>query len=128
MKKNRDTVIWEQIHHFKKDEFSCKCGCGLNNINLNLVADLEIARKRSMIPFVINSACRCINHNHDIKGSITSSHLKGVAVDIKIDSSSDRYKIVRSLIDSGFNRIGVYEDFIHVDIDSSKIHNVIWHK
>ncbi|WP_373002188.1 D-Ala-D-Ala carboxypeptidase family metallohydrolase [Sulfurimonas sp.] len=120
--------FWNTIHKFKESEFACKCGCGLNNISKDLVIQLDIARLSSGVPFKLNSACRCVNHNRKEKGSISSSHLKGLAVDIALDSSSDRFKIIKSLIVHGFNRIGVYEDFIHVDVDNAKAKNVIWYK
>ena len=127
LNKSNEGVIWSQIHHFKKDEFACGCGCGLNNIDLKLVMRLEKARRNLTIPFIISSACRCSNHNKSVGGSESSSHIKGLAVDILIDSSSSRYKIIQSLLDNGFNRLGVYKNFVHVDIDSSKTQGVIWY-
>jgi len=120
--------FWLGIDNFKKSEFSCKCGCGHNPISEELVKDLQIARRISEVPFIINSACRCIKHNKSVDGSFSSSHLEGLAVDIKTINSSDRYKITSVLLFVGFTRIGVYRDFIHVDIDTSKADKVLWYK
>lgn len=41
---------WDQITHFKPEEFACKCGCGLNNIDLEVVQNLEFARNMIKTP------------------------------------------------------------------------------
>jgi len=123
-----NTIFWKSIKHFKKSEFTCKCGCGLNNINKDLVLLLDMARDEANIPFIINSATRCHSHNEKIKGSPTSSHLYGLAVDIKVSDDMQRYYILSKLVKIGFKRLGVYKDFIHCDIDTEKSQNVIWYK
>ena len=84
------------------------------------------ARERAWIPFVINSAYRTPEHNAKIGGKPNSSHLKGLAVDIRANDSSTRYIVLNALIRVGFNRIGVASSFIHVDDDKEKANNVIW--
>lgn len=111
--------------YFKMEEFACPC-CGENFISPTLVAKLNKAREIAGVPFVINSGCRCVNHNKEVGGSPTSSHLKGLAADIKITGSRDRYDILSSLLTSGFTRFGVGESFIHADIDGAKAQEVIW--
>ena len=110
---------------FKPYEFECKCGCGLNNINPYLAVKLDFARSYAGVPFVITSACRCEKHNKAVGGIKTSSHLKGLAVDIKVKSDKDRYLIMYGLLRSGFKRILIYKDFIHTDMDESKINPII---
>lgn len=114
------------LKHFKEAEFSCKCGCGLNNIDFEFVQDLHKARVIANTPFVIKSACRCSSHNLKVGGVFDSSHLKGLAVDIATPDSRTKYLILNSLLFVGFNRIGVYDDFMHVDSDFSKDKKVIW--
>lgn len=120
--------FWESNPYFDKSEFTCKCGCGHNNISHVLITCLSNCRDTAKTPFIINSACRCENHNKKEHGSVNSSHLKGLAADIFVGNSVDRYKILESLILFGVKRIGVYENFIHVDIDDTKTQNVIWYK
>lgn len=119
---NRDT---KYMKYFKIDEFNCKC-CGKNEIKQELIDDLEHARELAGIPFVINSGYRCPKHNKEVGGKTNSSHLQGLAVDIKAVNSRDKYLILKSLIISGFNRIGIGSDFIHCDIDNTKDIQVIW--
>ena len=116
---------WYTIKHFKKEEFACPC-CGENKISINLVKKLDKARDIAGIPLVINSGYRCKKHNKKVGGTITSSHLKGLAVDIKVTNSRGRYIIFDALVKVGFNRFGMGKNFIHCDIDKEKSHNVIW--
>lgn len=77
-------------------------------------------------PINITSGYRTEAHNRSVGGVPSSSHLKGLAVDIACIASSDRYKLINALIKIGFNRIGVAKSFIHADIDPDKSPNVIW--
>ena len=95
------------------------------NMDLDFLAKLDEAREYAKIPFVINSAYRSPDHPESIKNP-TSSHIKGLAVDIKANSSRTRYKVLEALIHVGFNRIGIADGFIHVDDDKEKSSNVIW--
>lgn len=106
--------------YFTKNEFSCKCGCGGCDISQKLVDKLNTSRELLKEPIVINSGFRCEEHNHKIGGSATSSHLRGLAVDIKAFDSSYRYKLLNILFFVGFSRIGIDKDFIHIDIDDIK--------
>jgi len=126
----KDSDFWSDINFFRKSEFTCRCGCSQNNISHSLVKLLNTARNISKTPFKIDSAYRCKEHNssEEVKGSSTSSHLKGYAVDIRVTNSVHRFKILQALIFVGFKRIGVYKNFIHCDNDSDKVQNVIWYK
>jgi len=117
------------VKHFKPHEFNCKCGhCGLgfDDMEPNLLAMIDEARDSCGVPFVITSAIRCGRHNLQVGGSSTSSHLSGLALDIKCDASFNRFKMIEALIGAGFKRIGIAKDFIHVDIDPDKPVFVTW--
>ena len=111
--------------YFSEKEQSCPC-CGSNNCDQAFLFKMNAARNYAEIPFVINSWCRCCKHNADVGGSPTSSHLKGVAVDLWCNSSEARYKILDGLLYAGFTRIGIGKTFIHVDSDKDKSQGVIW--
>ena len=87
---------------------------------------LNIARDLAKIPFIINSWCRCSANNELAGGSPTSSHLKGLAVDIRVKGFKDRFTIVNALLKAGFNRLGLSDSFVHADIDTSKKDEIIW--
>ena len=78
-------LSWNDIKHFKQSEFACKCGCGFNNINLNLVKILDEIREYFGQPMTITSGCRCAKHNAKVSGSVSNSrHISGKASDIKV--------------------------------------------
>ena len=95
------------------------------NMDVDFLAKLDEAREYANIPFIINSAYRSPNHPLSIKNP-TSSHIKGLAVDISVKDSRQRFLILDALIVVGFNRIGIAGTFIHVDLDLDKSQNVIW--
>ena len=91
----------------------------------DFLAKLDKAREYAKMPFVINSAYRSPDHPESLKNP-SSSHIKGLAVDIKATDSRTRYKVLDALMSVGFNRIGIADTFIHVDDDKDKSSNVIW--
>lgn len=116
---------------FELEEFTCKCGCGLNTMSEDTLSRLDRARLIASIPFVINRGCSCTSHNAFVGGSDTSSHIgdKGVeacAVDIKCTTSRERAIIIKALVEVGFTRIGIAKTFIHADTDQNKTPNVFW--
>ena len=89
---------------------------------------LDVARYHSGVPYIVNSAFRTLEHEKSKGRDGSSSHTKGMAVDLKATNSRTRFKIIEGLLKAGFTRIGISEDkgFIHVDSDPSKDPNVIW--
>lgn len=95
------------------------------NMDEDFLSKLDEAREFAGIPFIINSAYRSPEHTLSIKNP-TSSHIKGLAVDIKATDSSTRFKVIEALISVGFTRLGIADAFIHVDWDFDKSQEVIW--
>ena len=94
-------------------------------MNVDFLNKLDEAREYAGIPFAINSAYRSPTHPLSIKNP-TSSHIKGLAVDISVKDSTTRFKVLDALIAVGFTRIGIANSFIHVDLDFDKSQGVIW--
>lgn len=117
------------MNNFKEKEFTCKCGtCGLGyeEMDKDVLEALDKARDIAGVPFIINSAMRCPEHNEKEGGSPTSSHLNGFAIDVSCTTSSQRYAILGALFAAGFTRIGIAKTFIHVDMDKSKSSELVW--
>lgn len=104
--------------HFSDDE--------VVNLNPDLVEKLDHARGFAHCPFFITSGYRSKGQNDAAGGAENSSHMRGLAVDIRCDDAFKRFRMVSALILAGFNRIGVYNAHIHVDIDRSLPQNVMW--
>lgn len=87
---------------------------------------IDKAREIYGKPIRVTSGYRTEDHNRKVGGVDSSSHLKGLAIDVACVRSKDRFEMLTALIKVGFNRIGVASTFIHVDIDKGKSQNVIW--
>ena len=116
--------------NFSLDEFMCKCGCGLlPNPNdkhfLYFVQKLQDIRDCYKLPMVINSGIRCEVYNKKVGGAKNSSHLIGLAVDIKIDNDYNRLKFIDAIWRANIRRVGISKDFIHIDVDNSK-NDAVW--
>ena len=96
------------------------------NVSDELINMLDIVRKKYGKSVVINSGYRTPEHNEAVGGASSSSHLKGLAVDIACKNSTDRFKLINILLQVGFKRIGMGSTFIHADIDKDKSQNVLW--
>lgn len=112
-------------NYFSNEELQCPC-CKKLIFNSSFRVKLNHARHIANIPFLITSGYRCLAYNKKIGANSTSSHPKGMAVDISIDNSHQRYMILATLLQIGFTRIGIGPDFIHVDNDSEKSQKVCW--
>tara|TARA_R110000823_G_scaffold253568_1_gene375997 strand:- start:167 stop:541 length:375 start_codon:yes stop_codon:yes gene_type:complete len=121
------------MKYFDYEEFDSpdEIGSGLpttdgGKMNVNFLHKLDEARAISGVPYKITSGYRTPKHNAKVGGRVGSSHLKGVAVDIKCNNSNDRARILKGLFLVGLGRrIGIATQFIHVDADYDKP-SAIW--
>jgi len=115
------------LKHFKPIEFDSpdEFYSGLK-MSLDFLTMLDEAREIAGIPFKINSGYRTTKHNKAIGGSPTSSHMKGLAVDLSYKNNLEALKIVAALTDVGCYRIGISSNFIHCDNDVEKTWPAYW--
>ena len=113
------------MSYFKQSEFKCPC-CGEIIVSAYLIHLLNIIREPLGKPMIINSGYRCKKYNKKVGGKESSAHLRGTAADIKCTNSTDRYSIVSLALASGFKRVGVYNTFIHIDVDDELPKEVLW--
>ena len=124
--------------HFNDYELRCRgCPtgdyCKEDGIFLNVDPEarnmLNQLRERLNKPLLINSASRCPSHNLRVGGKPHSKHLAtpelaSTAFDISCDER--RYaiynldaptieEVIHAAIEVGFNGIGRYSNFVHVD-------------
>ena len=81
-------------------------------------------RDRCCFTFVITSGYRSPQHPIEAKKDVPGTHAQGIAADIKITNSAQRYTIIREALAMDFAGVGVASDFIHVDTRGSA--PVIW--
>jgi zinc D-Ala-D-Ala carboxypeptidase len=108
-----------KVYKFFKEE-------EVKGLQIRLVQMLDRAREYSGIPFYLTSTLRTEETNKACGGVSDSSHLKGLAVDIRANTSEQKFKIMTALIAIGFKRIGIYPNHIHCDIDKLKPQDVLW--
>lgn len=105
--------------NFSRVEFSCKCGCGFDTVDYQLLDILEQIRWNFGVPVRITSGCRCKAHNEAVGGSKDSQHLLGRAADFTVDGVPTRF--VRAFANRlNVPGMGSYKGFVHIDTRSGK--------
>ncbi len=111
--------------NFNKEEYACKCGCGVADIKQELAVKVQQVRDLVGRSIIINSGVRCERHNGNIGASETSSHIGGWAADLGYKGSGERYQLLNAAFQI-FDRVGIAKNFIHVDVDANKTAGVVW--
>lgn len=114
--------FWKEIKYFKSSEFDSpdQVGSG-KRMNEQFIRLLDKSREIAGVPFRISSGYRTPAYNKLIGGVQGSTHIKYMAADIRVSSNTNRRKILLALVKAGLDRrIGLGENFIHVDIDPQK--------
>lgn len=110
-----------KLRYFQPSEFEkASPSCSIAQMDDEFLLKLDDARSICSVPFIINSAYRSPEYEREKFRSGSSSHCKGVAVDLRCVTPRERLKMVMALLAVGFRRIGIYKTFIHVDSDISK--------
>ncbi len=108
--------------NFRLDEFKCKCGsCDPILVDEDLVAWLQQIRDHFGRSVSVNSGYRCKAHNASAKvgGSPSSHHVKGMAADIRVLGITPE-EVAKYAESIGIQRIGLYDDFVHIGSDTTK--------
>jgi uncharacterized protein YcbK (DUF882 family) len=124
----------DNLRYFQLDEFDSPDVFGSGKeMDVCFVQLLDDARHIAGVPFRISKGggYRTEEYNAELvkrnpKASRNSSHCRGLAADILTPDSRTRHMVLMSLFKVGFNRIGVANNFIHVDDDESKAPDVCW--
>lgn len=110
----------------KIDLSSAVPACKESDLNPHLVSLLKSAQALCGFQFLITSGFRSRSYELSKGRSGSSSHCKGLAVDIGVNDSYERYKVLLSLGFLGAPRLGVGKTFIHIDIDETKPNPIMW--
>jgi uncharacterized protein YcbK (DUF882 family) len=105
--------------NFSRVEFACKCGCGFDTVDTSTLEVLERVRAHFGAPVVVNSGCRCAEHNRAVGGAPNSQHVLARAADIRIKGvSPDRVYVYAGQELNGTGGLGRYGTFTHIDTRS----------
>ena len=64
--------------------------------------------------------------NSGLRSDKHSSHQRGLAADIRVTGGWERREVVKAALEQGFERIGVYDHHVHLDIDPDRPRPVLW--
>ena len=111
------------MKYFNKNEFS-----DYDKMDKKFLQWLDKLREAYGRPIRINSSYRDPSHNSSVGGVSGSAHTKVPckAVDIHCGSSRDRFLLVSLALGMGCERIGIGENFVHLDLEESKPQRVMW--
>jgi uncharacterized protein YcbK (DUF882 family) len=104
--------------NFNLQEFECTHKDHRHvQVDSELINKLEQLRKRLGIPMIINSGYRCPERNKQVGGAKHSQHKLGKAADISLHNQKLDIETIGNLARKiGFNGIGLYNTFIHLDV------------
>lgn len=115
--------LWKQ--GFSRKEFACKCGCGYQTVDAELLEVLVDLRNFFGRRVFINSANRCEEHNKAEGGAPKkdgqrysgSKHMWGIAADIRVDGHTPD-SVAEYLLSKYPNKYGIgrYNSFTHIDV------------
>ena len=110
-------------NNFSRSEFACKCGCGFDTVDTELITVLQKMRDWFHKPVRINSGCRCVKHNEKEGGVDGSQHTLGRAADIRIEGvPTDIVQYRANAIMADHGGIILYDNFVHIDTRSKKVY------
>jgi len=106
--------------YFSLNEFQCPC-CKCVMIHPELLKRLISLRQKVHCAIYINSGYRCKKENDKVGGVPNSYHRYGMAADIFVREIPPPDLATYADI-AGFNGIGLYNSFVHVDVRPIKDH------
>lgn len=106
--------------HFRVREFACKDGSTIIFVDDYMIQVLEILRNKLGAPITITSGYRTPTHNAKVGGAKYSYHMRGMAVDIRVNGKTP--KEVAKALDKITPECGiiVYESWVHFDTRHGK--------
>lgn len=116
-------TFWDEIKHFKKSEFKCRCGGKYckgypEEPKEKLIRLADKVRDHFGKPMTVSSGVRCKQHNANVGGVSNSRHLSGKAMDFCVSGlpASLVLPYVQSL--SGVRyAYAIDRNYIHMDIE-----------
>ena len=107
--------------YFTREEFACKCGCGFDAVDAELLHVLDGVREYFNAPVTINSGCRCQHRNDAVGGKPKSLHLHGKAADIVVKgvATASVVQLLNVRYPDCYG-VGLYDSWVHIDVRETK--------
>ncbi len=112
----------EDIKHFKRSEFACKCGRYCNGypteMKRGVLVVLDRTREHFGSPAIVSSGLRCKQHNANVGGVSNSRHLNGKAADfcVRGKTSAQVLAYVQNQPETRY-AYAIDSSYVHVDSD-----------
>lgn len=107
-------MSWE---YFTREEFTCNCGCGTNEIQDEIIDLCDDLRREMGIPLVVVSGYRCPNHPIEArKPNGPGQHSAGVAADLRMTNGIYLREALEFALLWDVPGIGVGRRYIHLDL------------
>lgn len=102
--------------HFTIGEFACKCGCGANDIEEELIRRLDLMR-RTYYPWAltVTSGYRCPAHDRAVGGK--GNHPTGLAADLLVPTGPYLREFILACHAVQMPRVILYHNLPHVHVD-----------
>ena len=115
--------------NFTRDEFACKCGCGTNEVDDQVIDKAQEYRTALGFALPVTSGYRCPKHPVEARKSKPGTHAAGLAVDFGIRGDRARQLLKLVMTDPGIQGIGINQKgaqrFIHIDLAPDRS-GLIW--
>lgn len=115
-------TFWDEIKHFKKEEFKCHCGGKYCNgfqaePQEKLIRAADKVREHFGAPMTVSSGVRCTRHNSAVGGVSDSRHLKGKAMDFCVRGKTAKQVLafVQTLPEIRY-AYAIDNSYVHMDI------------
>jgi uncharacterized protein YcbK (DUF882 family) len=107
--------------NFKRKEFECRCGCGFDTVDVDLVRVLQEVRDHFNNRVLVVSGARCAKHNERVEGASMSQHVCAKASDVSVEGycPQDVYEHLDKLYPDRYG-LGLYSTFVHVDVRANR--------
>ncbi len=118
--------------NLSRHEFECKCGCGYNTVDFDLVNAIQDACRhfeevyQEPVRVIITSGNRCAEHNASIDGAADNSqHIYARATDHRFELRSSGEAIPPLIVYNYYDSehagewgLGIYSNRVHLDTRS----------
>ena len=120
--------VMKPFTYFSYSEFDSPDlpGSGEEFMSKEFIQKLDKIRQDVGFPLKITSGFRTKFHNQKVGGVSNSAHLKGLAADISTPNGKGQREIIKAALKQGITRIGIAQNFVHLDIDLDKRQNITW--